>query len=362
MSKIETITDVQPGVLKLRASENPVQTEATYQYQHLLPTFNNTQYPPLQPFEHQEPGLRALSHENPRSFLANATISDLSPGFGSEVRGVNLVTLDDNARDQLALEVARRGVLVFRDQEAFLNSDPEFWKTWGTHFGRLHIHPTSGHPEGHPEFHLVYKDADATLNHYREDSISTVSWHSDISYELQPPGLTTFFLLSQPDSGGDTLFTSQILALKKLSPQIIEFLRTLTALHSGVEQAQHARDGLYGGTLRRQPVEHVHPIVRRHPATGEEALYVNRGFTRKIIGLKREESDLLLNFLFEHIDRSADIQARVRWLPNTVVLWDNRITAHTAILDFIDTKERRHGLRITPQAERPIPAKDGLSL
>lgn len=38
--------------------------------------------------------------------------------------------------------------------------------------------------------------------------------------------------------------------------------------------------------------------------------------------------DAILKLLYDHIDRSSDLQARVKWTPNTVVLWDNRVTAH----------------------------------
>ena len=91
--------------------------------------------------------------------------------------------------------------------------------------------------------------------------------------------------------------------------------------------------------------------------------------------------DAILSFLYDHISQGVENQARVKWAPNTVVLWDNRITAHvcqcllavlfvasntmllqSAIVDFKELKERRHGARITPQAERPIPALDGLDL
>lgn len=141
-----------------------------------------------------------------------------------------------------------------------------------------------------PGAHLIFRDANSTFNYEIDDSITTTVWHSDVSYELQPPGLTTFFLLAQPTTGGDTLFTSQVSTLKKLSPQFIAFLRTLKAVHSGVEQADFSRSGRRGGIVRREPVENIHPVVRRHPVTGEEALYVNRQFTRRIVGLKREES------------------------------------------------------------------------
>jgi len=183
-----------------------------------------------------------------------------------------------------------------------------------------------------------------------------------VSYELQPPGLTTFFLLSQPTTGGDTLFTSQVSTLKKLSPPFIAFLKTLKAVHSGVEQANYSRSGKRGGIVRREPVENVHPVVRKHPVTGEEALYVSKQFTRRIVGLKREESDAILNFLYDHMAKSADLQARLHWTPNTIAIWDNRITAHSAIIDYAESGQRRHGARITPQAERPIPALDGLEL
>jgi sulfonate dioxygenase len=111
-----------------------------------------------------------------------------------------------------------------------------------------------------------------------------------VSYELQPPGVTTFFLLALPTTGGDTLFSSQVATLEKLSPQFVAFLRTLKAVHSGFTQAEFSRSGKRGGIVRREPVENIHPVVRKHPVTGDEALYVNRQFTRRIVGLKREES------------------------------------------------------------------------
>ncbi|TEB35127.1 alpha-ketoglutarate-dependent sulfonate dioxygenase [Coprinellus micaceus] len=373
MSTTTTVVDIAPVAevqkLSLRAAD-PSESkpegkapEQEYRYAHLLPHFSEDRYPPLEPYEHVDPGHRALQHPNPRSFLDTAErVIEITPQLGTEVRGINLAELDSDGRDQLALEVARRGLMVFRDQGDFINRGPDFYLQWGRHYGRLHIHPTSGHPRGYPELHLVYRDGKQSFNFEVDDSITTTVWHSDVSYELQPPGLTTFFLLTAPPTGGDTLFTSQVSALKKLSPQFVAFLKTLKAVHSGVEQAEFSRNGRRGGTVRRDPVEHVHPVVRRHPVTGDEALYVNRQFTRRIVGLKREESEAILRLLYDHIDKSADNQARVRWEPNTIVLWDNRVTAHSANVDFRHLPDARHGARITPQAERPIPALEGLDL
>jgi len=75
--------------------------------------------------------------------------------------------------------------------------------------------------------------------------------------------------------------------------------------------------------------------------------------TREIVGLKKEESDYLLKFLYDHIAYGADFQARVKWEPRTVVIWDNRVTQHSALVDW-KSGERRHLARITPQGEAPF--------
>ena len=80
--------------------------EVPYRYAHLLPHFSQEHYPPLTPFEHVDPGRRALNHLNARAFLKNATsVIEITPHLGTEVIGVNLAGLDSDGRDQLALEV-----------------------------------------------------------------------------------------------------------------------------------------------------------------------------------------------------------------------------------------------------------------
>lgn len=222
---------------------------------------------------------------------------------------------------------------------------------FGGYFGRHHIHPTSGAPEGYPEIHLVHRGAnDTTAKDFFEERTNSVTWHSDVTYEEQPPGTTFLYLLDGPVAGGDTLFANQVVAYERLSSGFKQRLHGLKAVHSGFEQAENSSKR--GGVVRRAPVSNIHPIVRTHPITGEKALYVNPQFTRKIVGYKKEESDHLLNFLYDHIAKSQDLQARVKWAPGTVVVWDNRVTAHSAIIDW-DDGQRRHLARITPQSERP---------
>ncbi|GAA5877481.1 hypothetical protein JCM1840_003863 [Sporobolomyces johnsonii] len=326
-----------------------------YKYERFLPHFDhNLHLPPLEPFEHVDPGLKALDDPEPRSFLNDALVEELTPEFGSEVEGVQLHELDTRGRQQLARYVAERGVVAFRDQD-FADQDPEWQlRNWGEFFGRLHIHPCSGAPKDYPEFHLVYRDGKSVFNYEQDTRLTSSVWHSDVTYEEQPPGLTVLFLYDSPASGGDTGYADQRGAYNHLSPGFRAYLETLQVVHSGVEQAQFSRSGQRGGIVKREPVENVHPLVRRHPVTGEKALFVNPQFSRRIVGLKKEESDAILGLLYKHIAQGVDFQTRIRWKPRSVVVWDNRITAHTAIVDFAKGGARRHGARITPQAERPF--------
>ena len=198
---------------------------------------------------------------------------DITPTIGTILEGVQLSKLSKAGKDQLALFAAQRKVLVFRDQD-FAALPIEKALAYGGYFGRLHIHPTSGAPEGHPEIHLVHRGTDDRSGEaLLETRTSTIAWHSDVTYEKQPPGTTFLYSLDTPSTGGDTLFVNQAEAYRRLSPGFRERLHGLKAVHSGIEQADSARSR--DSVVRREPVTNVHPLVRTHPATGEKALFVN---------------------------------------------------------------------------------------
>ncbi|KAH6869992.1 hypothetical protein BKA58DRAFT_338223 [Alternaria rosae] len=334
--------------LELRGTEK----HAPAKYPHYLPTWDNEKgrkYPPWEPFEHTEHGKDAdPSFPN---LLANATVADITANIGAEVHGVQLSKLTDAGKDELALFVAQKKVVAFRDQD-FADIPIKDAIAFGGYFGRHHIHPTSGAPEGYPEVHLVHRGTDdTTARDFFEERTNSITWHSDVTYEKQPPGTTFLYVLDGPAAGGDTLFANQAVAYNRLSPEFRKRLHGLRVVHSAVEQADASKNR--GGIVRRDPVTSIHPLVRTHPATGEKALFVNPQFSRRIVGFKKEESDFLLNFLYDHIAKGQDFQARVKWAPGTVVVWDNRVTAHSALLDW-DDGARRHLARITPQAEAPF--------
>lgn len=321
-------------------------------YPKYLPTWDTSEHhEPLTLFDFVDPGTKAdPALPNLLPVDGSQKVKRLTPKFGSEVRGVQLSSLSSAGRDELARLVAERGVVVFRDQDFADLSIDEALK-FSSHFGRNHIHPTSGAPKGYPEVHLVYRSKnDSVYDSFFEDHISSIAWHSDVSYELQPPGVTFLAMLDGPETGGDTIFADATEAYNRLSPTFREFLSTLEVFHSGVAQAQSSR--AQGGIVRRDPVENFHPLVREHPVTGKKSLYVNPQFSRYIKGMKREESDAILNFLYDFISKSSDIQVRASWEPKSVVVWDNRRTLHSALLDW-ESGERRHAFRLTPQAEVP---------
>lgn len=318
-----------------------------------LPTWDPRQkFPPLEFFKHEDPGLRAdASFPNLLPKSGSQKVKRVTPKLGTEVRGVQLSQLNDAGKDELALLVAQRGVVIFRDQD-FAEFGPQFAVEYGSHFGPLHIHPTSGAPRDHPELHITYRRADPLeFERVFSGNTNAVSWHSDVSYELQPPGTTFFAVLEGPESGGDTIFADTVEAYKRLSPEFQKRLEGLHCLHSSSEQAADSRQ--HGGIERRTPVSHVHPLIRTHPVTKEKIIFLNKPFSRRIVELKQQESDYLLKFLYDHIEQSHDLQLRASWEPRSVVVWDNRRVVHSAIIDW-DEPVSRHAFRITPQAERPV--------
>ncbi|KAL1862088.1 hypothetical protein Plec18167_001131 [Paecilomyces lecythidis] len=135
------------------------------------------------------------------------------------------------------------------------------------------------------------------------------------------------------------------------------FLDRLEAVHTSSKMITHTR--MMGGLVRKDPVTTVHPLVRVHPVTGQKCLFVNGEFITKIQGLKEAETKVLLDFLMQHVITGHDFQARVRWQPRSIVIFDNRSTLHSAIVDYLDEEQNakpRHIFRLCAMTEKPIPA------
>jgi len=145
-------------------------------------------------------------------------------------------------------------------------------------------------------------------------------WHVDQTFTPNTPGITFYWALETPASGGgDTAFTSLTAAYKALSPSFREGLHRLKLLHTSASVGEIAR--VAQERALKEAVKTEHPLIISHPVTQEPVLFVNPTIARQIVRLKPSKSDLLLGFLHDHI-RSLDFSCRVSWEPGTVVVWD----------------------------------------
>lgn len=283
-----------------------------------------------------------------------ATKTTITPKLGLIVEGLQLSQLTDRQKDDFALLVEKYGVVAFRGQD-FKNLPFDELTKWGRYFGPLHVHQTSGCPKGQSEFHMTYRRGNKQeQKKLLAKRLKNISFHSDVSYETQPPGVTLLTML-QTGSGGDTQFVDMIEAYDRLSPTMKQILEPLKVLHTSRDQGNQSR--VDGGILRKQLIDSIHPLVRYHPVLRKKALYVNTAFARVVLGLKEEESNSLLDFLIGYTQSLLDAHIRVPWDEDTVVAWDNRRLIHTATLDW-DSEDIRHSFRITPQAERPVGSEE----
>jgi taurine dioxygenase len=268
------------------------------------------------------------------------TIDKLTPVIGAEIGGIDLGRpLSNRQLDELHRALAENLVIFFRDQ----TMSPEQHLAFGRLFGELHLHPAAPHEAGMPELMKIYTDK----NSLRANG---EGWHSDVSCDPEPPMGTILYIKQSPPHGGDTLFASMYAAYEALSDRMKTYLAGLTAIHDG----EHVYRGLFDNEGQGEKEAYPraeHPVIRTHPVTGKKALYVNSGFTTRILGIPLDESDAILRYLFEHMGNPL-FQCRFRWRPNSVAFWDNRCTQHRALWDY--WPHTRSGTRVTVKGDKPV--------
>ncbi|KAK3350101.1 hypothetical protein B0T25DRAFT_549799 [Lasiosphaeria hispida] len=278
-------------------------------------------------------------------FEAATKVTDLTAHIGTEIEGLQLKDLTHEQRDELALLIAERSVVFFRNQDITPQQQLELGK-W---FGEPEVHPQTPQVPGLLGVTVIWPDLFATERpaSFRKPGGAS-SWHSDLVHEKQPAGVTHLHNDIVPPIGGDTLWASGYGAYEKLSPDFRKIIDGKLAVY----RSAHSYLDRENPGAGPQFIERVHPLVRVHPATGWKALWVNRAMTVRIVGLDKAESDVILNYLYDVYEKNVDIQVRFKWTPNTSALWDNRITIHNASWDYAG-KHPRHGNRVTSLAEVP---------
>ena len=275
----------------------------------------------------------------------NIEIIPLNGFIGAEIRGADLSHLDDASFNTLHDALVQYEVIVLRDQHK-MTLDHQM--AFGARFGPLSIHPFAPNLENQPEVIVLDYSAD-------HPAARTDIWHADETFRPNPPIVTMLRARILPERGGDTCFASMTAAYRGLSERMQQYLHGLECQHdfkpwrnlfaATPESRKKLRE------LEDEFPNPWHPVVRIHPVSGRRVLYVNPQFSIRIRDMKDDESASLLNYLFQQA-HVPEYQLRVKWQPDTVVVWDNRSLQHYAPHDYYP--QRRSMERVTVTGDVPV--------
>lgn len=283
----------------------------------------------------------------------------LAAAMGAEICGVDLARISDAQFDEIRdalfrhkMIYARRQVLTHSDQERF-----------SLRFGAFAVDAyTSGVP-GHKNVHPLIKEADDASK-----MVFGEGWHTDSPFLPEPPSITILRSVEVPPFGGDTMWANSALAYRMLSSgyrRMVQSLRVHFSLRdvlSAAQQSVEVNESPIGRLAASRSTERlsddllrkirgsIHPLVRTHPVTRQKALYVDSSYAIGFEDMLQEESAPILRFLAEHITQPA-FTCRLRWEPDMVALWDNRLCVHQAYNDY--QGNRRELYRTTVVGEKP---------
>ena len=247
---------------------------------------------------------------------------------GAEVTGVDLTRpLADEAVAAIRSAWLEHHVLSFPNQ-AMTDDDLERFTQY---FGGFGHDPFFDPIEGRQHIAAIRRDADERSPLFAEN------WHSDWSFQAQPPAGTCLLGITIPPVGGDTLFANQHAALDAMPPEMRAQYEGLTAIHSA--QMAYAPDGAYGEkdegrSMAIRPDEsaretQTHPLIREHPETGRPGLFSCLGYIIGFEGVDQQEALPLLQQLYAWQSRDIFVY-RHQWQPDMLVMWDNRSVLHCA--------------------------------
>lgn len=271
-------------------------------------------------------------------------------GFGAEITGLDLSrALDSVTLAEVKAAWAAHAVVRFPDQPLTLEQLEAFTLQMGA-FGH---DPFIKSMAGHPNVLELRREPDEKATNFG------AGWHSDWSFQPEPPAGTILHSKVVPPVGGDTLFCDCARAYEALSPTMKSMLGPLRAIHSAGRA--YGTKGVFARETEKRTMEiivseeadkiHLHPLVRTHPVTGRKALFISPVYTVGIEGLTPAESQAVLGFLFQHMTQDQFIY-RHRWRPQMLLMWDNRCTMHLAEGGYDGHLRVMH--RTTVAGDRPI--------
>tara|TARA_B110000196_G_C21012321_1_gene598539 strand:+ start:190 stop:1026 length:837 start_codon:yes stop_codon:yes gene_type:complete len=274
------------------------------------------------------------------------TVTPLSDAIGAAITDVDL-SEEVDAETVAAIKQAWLDniIIVFPGQDITDDEQEIFCRN----FGELElVRTTTSIDKDHPSIMMITNVKDSGKPTALEDG--EMMFHYDQCYYEQPSMGSTLYAIEIPDEGGNTLFASCIKAYDALSDDWKQRIEGLRALN----YYDYARNP----TMRPDDVnpdvpQWTHPVVRVHPETGKKAIYVNRLMSILIEGLSAEESDEILNFLFDHIEKPEFVYEHV-WTVGDMMMWDNRCSVHART--YFSPKKRRMMRRVTVRDAIPFTA------
>jgi taurine dioxygenase len=271
------------------------------------------------------------------------TVTPLSDALGAAITGVDLRRdLDDATIQDIKQAWYDHVILVFPNQD--INDDEQ--EKFCRNFGELELVRTTTVASDHPHVMMITNVKDTGKPTALEDG--EMMFHYDQCYYEQPCMGATLYAIEIPDVGGNTLFANCTKAYDALSDDWKQRLEGLTALNYydyGLTPTMRPED------MNPDVPQWTHPVVRTHSETGRKALYVNRLMSMRIEGLPEEESDEILNFLFDQIEKPEFIYEHV-WSVGDLMMWDNRCSVHART--HFDPEKRRMMRRVTVRDPVPV--------
>lgn len=281
-----------------------------------------------------------MGHTLAMALATGLDLRPVSPLIGAEVAGIDLsVPLGDDVVAGLRHALNTHHVLFFRDQDL----SAERQEAFAAQFGEV--------TEGHPVIPAIAGNSKVLAIDSREDRANW--WHTDVTFLEVPAFGSILYMLEAPEVGGDTMWSSLQDAYDGLADPVREMCDKLIAVHFDPWFAAEVEErGGYDWNGEHLPklLPAVHPVVRTHPETGRNGLFVNGHFTQTILGLSPLESRSILQMLYHHCER-PEYTCRFRWQAGSLAFWDNRATLHYALDDYGDTPRLAH--RVTLRGDRP---------
>ncbi|CAN1507656.1 TauD Probable taurine catabolism dioxygenase [Burkholderiaceae bacterium] len=284
-------------------------------------------------------------------------ITPLDGALGANVEGIDFST-PLNEADREALEQAWTDHLVLRFRGVGKLSADDLIK-FSKNFGNLDARPIST-SETNPYFDVDKPEITIISNVLMDGKpigglgAYEAVWHSDMTYVDQPPKGSCLYAVELPPSGGDTYFTNMYDAYETLSPELKEKIKNLFCIHDASRNsAGELRKGFKDIDDPTQTVGARHPLVRLHPVSQRQSLFLGRRRGAYIPGLSLSESEDLLNQLWAHVTQPKFSWGQ-KWQLGDMVLWDNRCTMHRR--EAFDTSSRRLMLRTQISGEKVLAA------